>query len=96
MLTSCPGLTGASSTAQRCVFAHRIRISALEYWIARSKPGDDDQMESKGGPEARRFAETFLIAGVPGRSKLHPGLKVTSWTSSSPLTSSPFSPSSLS
>jgi hypothetical protein len=75
-LTSCPGLTGASSTAQRRVFAHRIRISALEYWVARSKPGDNDETKSKSGPEARRFAEMFSDrAGVPGRSEAPPGLE---------------------
>jgi hypothetical protein len=53
--------------------------------------------KSKSGLEARRFVETVRDrAGCPGGAGLHPGLKVTSWTSWPSSPSWPFSPSSLS
>jgi hypothetical protein len=50
----------------------------------------------KAGLSPPFLQKIISLIGCPGGAKLHPGLKVTSWPSSSTLPSSPFSPSSLS
>jgi threonine/homoserine/homoserine lactone efflux protein len=68
--------------------------------LRRCAPRNDGGVQwrnQKGGRRAGRLIKLFSgNAGCPGGAGLHPGLKVTSWTSSSTLTSSPSSPSSLS
>jgi hypothetical protein len=53
-------------------------------------------LKSNGGLEARRFDTTSTRVPGQGLSSRYPGLKATSWPSSSSWPSSPFSPSSLS